>query len=288
MLLFHMIFTGMNFMEGNSMKSLQFTLLLLILVVAAIPGFAKDATPELPCIGIVTASKLFCRKEPDIRSVEIAKYNFSNPIILISKSKAKQKIGNLEDYWYQDKSTKGWLFGGYLFITVLDEKKFIKLASDRIWCNVGCGGFSCFYEFEPFLIGEYYIAYTYLTDYPQEKDPYAGIIIGKYKFENDTISFTGPLKFGAYYETGEWINDYEKSNKAEFSGFRAAYKKVGDPEGEFYIDVNAKSVFNRKAMRKKCGDKNNTEEVFFVAHYLTPVKLADYIKIIPFENFKIK
>ena len=278
----------MNFLKGRIMRNLQFILSILILVVASVPGYAKDSTPEIPCIGIVTASKLFCRKEPDIKSGEMAKYNFSNPILLISRSKVKQKINNVEDYWYQDKTTKGWLFGGYLILTKLDEKNFMKLASDRIWCNVGCGGFSCFYEFEPFLIGDYYIAYTYLSDYPQEKDPYAGIIIGKYKIDNDTISFTGPLKIGAYYDTGEWINDYEKTNKTEFSDFKAAYRKASDSEGEFYIDVTAKSVLNRKATRDKCKDKNNMEEVYFVAHYLTPVKLAEYSRIIPFENFKIK
>ncbi len=270
------------------MNFIRYSLVAVFLAMFSIPAFAKDAGAEFPCIGIVTASKLFCRKEPDIKSEQIAKYNFSNPIILINKSKVKQKINDIEDFWYQDKSTKGWLFGGFLFLTKLDEKNFMKLASDRIWCNVACGGFSCFYEYEPFLIGDYYIAYTYLTDYPQEKDPYAGIIIGKYKIENDTISFTGPLKIGAYYDTGEWINDYEKSNKIEFSDFKAAYKKVSDPEGEFYIDVTAKSVLNRKAARAKCKDKNNKEEVYFVAHYLTPIKLADYITIVPFDNFKIK
>jgi hypothetical protein len=270
------------------MRSFQITLLILILGVASIPCFAKDATPEFPCIGIVTASKLFCRKEPDIKSVEIAKYIFSNPIILINKSKVKQKINNMEDFWYQDKSTKGWLFGGYLFLTNFDEKNFMKFISDRIWCNVGCGGFSCFYEFEPFLIGDYYIAYMYLTDYPQKNDPYAGIIIGKYKIENNSLSFSGPLKIGAYYDTGEWIDDYEKTNMKEYSDFRGAYKKVSDSEGDFFIDVTVKSVLNRKATRSKCTDRNNTEEVFFVAHYLTPIKLADYTKIIPFENFKIK
>jgi len=62
---------------------------------------------EFPCAGIVTASKLICRTEPFAGSTAITSFNFSNPIVLINKSKTKVRINNIEEYWYQEQTTKG-------------------------------------------------------------------------------------------------------------------------------------------------------------------------------------
>lgn len=244
----------------------------------------------MPSIGIVTASKLICRKEPTINSEKVGLYNFSNPVMLIDKTIDKAVVNGIEDYWHQDKETKGWLFGGYLLITKTAESSFRKMKAERIWCNVICGGFSCFYNFEPYIVGDYFIAYVYLNDYPQENEPFAGIIIGDFKKSDNELIFNNVIKIGGYYENGEWIDDVSRNSDSYnmFKAYDKKFVKVNDEEGEYFVSEQNANINNRKYYRDLCNDKSNNEEIWYTACTLNKVSIEECRKIIQMEKFRIK
>jgi hypothetical protein len=195
------------------MKNKLFVSFLLLLLLPNSFGCKKDIEVKFPCIGIVTAPKLICRQETECQFTKLNVYNYSSPVILINKTDTKTIINGIEDYWYQEKGSHGWLFGGYFVLTSSNEDSLYKFNPKRIKCNYPCGGLSCAEQFEPYLVGNYFITYTFLTDYPEPGDPYVGIIIGNYEKDGNKYIFSKVLKLCSYYESGELISDYTLNEK---------------------------------------------------------------------------
>jgi len=255
----------------------QFLLLIIFILNTFICNFCFSETKEFPSIGIVTASKLMCRKDSSSKSAIITSFNFSTPIVLIDKSKQKQTINGLEGYWYQEQNTKGWVFGAFLFITIFDENKLSMLKAERIRCNVSCGGNSCFYQFEPLLIGEYYIAHIYMSDYPCEtsNSPANGFIIGKYKISNDSIVFEKALKLGGYNINQNWINGIDTlsfETKEYFSNYSPTFYKVNDKNGDYYISNLSEQNISRESLQQKCKEAITFDEIWF--EYNTTISIT--------------
>ncbi len=205
-------------------------------------------------IGIVIASKLACREKPDINSKIIKYYHFSTPIHLINKSDSKSSIDKFNDYWYQDNETKGWLFGAYMILQNYNEDQVGIFEGKFLRCNWVCGGFSCFYIFEPILVSNYYIASFLLADYPQnETDPVHGVIIGKYSKTNNGIQFHNIEKIGAYSLNKKWIPFEELNISLKKSGFQdSKTKKV----------INLYDYYYKQLEYKFINIKDNNESIF--------------------------
>ncbi len=212
--------------------------------------------------GIVSASKLAVRKDQNKESELIKYYDFGTPVVIINKGE-KDTIGGITDYWYQDESTNGWLFGGYLLLTDSDGK-VAKFTNERIKCHWPCGGNSCFFEFEAYLVGDYYISRYFLNDYPIDSNLDYGIIIGKYIQNEETILFEKPLNIAGYDTNAKYVENLSslKYGTKEYleDEFKLQYYKNRDDEGEYYSYQKEKDPFYRKYNREKC--KNGTEPIW--------------------------
>jgi len=250
-------------------------------------SYSNDYT--LPCIGIVTGSKLACRKEPNIKSEIINYYEFGTPIKLIEKSN-KVVVNNINNFWYKDDKSKGWLFGGYLIITNYNEKEIFIFENERIRCNVGCGGISCFNIFNPYIVGEYYIATHFLNDYPQGNSPQFGIIIGKYSLKDEQIIFEKPIKIAGYDSNAKYIENLNSQNydikDYLLKEFHREYSRNSDTEGVFYYDKKIKDNKFRINNRNKCKNKNINEEIWIDVFVLKKLSLKDLQKIFPLIELK--
>ena len=218
-----------------------------------------------PCIGIVTASKLSCRQAPRVDAPVIKYFSFGTPLDLIEKSYVKSEIDGVKGSWYREKATKGWVFGGYLLTTAHNTEKIARFELERIRCNVVCGGLSCFAEFNPLLVGDYYVAAVFLNDYPQDNEPETGIIIGRYEVTGKTIKFMNPVKVAGYDGRARYIDDILSRNfdTKEWitKEFERMYIKSNDGEGTFYCDEGGKKI-DRKELRNNCQDKTYSEEIW--------------------------
>jgi hypothetical protein len=266
------------------MKSVKY-LFVLILIVFLYAGCGKKAADDTMGAGIVKASKLALRETPSLEGKIVRYYDFGTPVEIDSVSEKKDKISGIEDYWYRDKKTGAWLFGGYLLRTDYIREKTGYFSSEIIICNVICGGHSCVFRFAPYIIGEYYVLPVYIEDYPEPGSPEMGIIIGKCTFKDEKIIFHRAEEIIGYDDTGKIYRDMHKrefDTKFFFSkDYKAVYKKHKDEEGEFFTHENSDPVKSRAELREKCSDKKNKDEIWVGVNTFIPMSIEEIQKKFP-------
>ena len=72
---------------------------------------------EVPCFGVVIASALNSRSEPKLNSQAKVTFQFGTPLVFVERTSLKENIDGKEDYWYREKETGVWFFGGFLVKT---------------------------------------------------------------------------------------------------------------------------------------------------------------------------
>lgn len=270
------------------MKSVKY-LFVLILIAFLYTGCGKKSADDNMGAGIVKASKLALRETPSLEGKIIKYYDFGTPVEIDSVSEKKDKISGIEDYWYRDKKSGAWLFGGYLLRTDYSKDKTGCFSSEIIMCNVICGGQSCGFRFAPYIIGEYYVLPIYIEDYPEPGSPEWGVIIGKCTVKDEKIIFHRAEEITAYDGTGNIYRDMlerEFDTKSFFSkDYKAVYKKHKDEEGEFFTHENSDPIESRAELRKKCSDKNNEDEIWVGVNFFVPMSIEDIQKKFPLKLY---
>ena len=261
----------------------------MILILTLFAGCSKKGGDSKKDLGIVKASKLALRELPNLDSKIIRYYDFGTPVEINAVSEKKDKISGIEDYWYSDKKSGGWLFGGFLIMTGYDKDKTGHFKSEMIRCNVTCGGNSCFFQFSPFVVNDYYIAPVYMYDYAEDGEPEEGLIIGKCSVEGNKITFYRAEEIIAFYPDGK--TDREILNK-DFdtkyffkNDFKSVYTKHKDEEGEFFTHESSDPVESRLLFREKCKDKKTTDEIWVEANTFIMMTVDELQKRFPLKLY---
>lgn len=240
-------------------------------------------------IGIVKASKLALRELPSLESKIIRYYDFGTPVEIDAVSENKDKISGIEEHWYRDKKNGGWLFGGFLIRTDYNIEKTGHFRSEMIRCNVICGGNSCFFQFSPYIINEYYVASVYMYDYPENGEPEEGIIIGRCKVDGNKIIFYNAEEIIALYGDGKSDRDIlneDFDTKYFFKkDFRAVYKKHKDEEGDFFTHENSDPLESRLQLREKCKDAKMTDEIWVEVNTFINLTVEEIQKRFPLKLY---
>jgi|GEM_PF-1100514 len=241
--------------------------------------------PKKLGIGIVIGSKLSCRKEPNLKSKIIKSFHYGTPIRLIAVNKKNQTINYKKAFWYKEKFSGGWVFGGYLIHTEYNPDKLANLKYELIRCNVVCGGFSCFNHFAPILVGDYYIGVYALSDYPEDDAPAFGILIGKYKKYSDKLVLNNVSVFGGFDSSKNYILYAEEEN---FEYKEQVLKKFGytlykhkDNNGYYYTS-SKKEKHSRDYYRNLCKDKKNKKEIWESGIEYHKKSIKELQKMFPF------
>jgi len=270
------------------MKSIKY-IFVLILIAFLYTGCGKKMTDGTMGAGIVKASKLALRETPSLEGKIIRYYDFGTPVEIDAVSENKEKISGIEDYWYRDKKSGAWLFGGYLLRTDYIKDKTGYFSSEIIMCNVICGGFSCAFQFSPYIIGEYYVLPVYIEDYPDPGSPERGVIIGKCTSKDEKIIFHRAEEMTAYDDAGNIHRDIlqrEFDTKFFFSkDYKAVYKKHKDEEGEFFTHENSEPIESRASLREKCSDKKNKDEIWVGVNTFIPMSIEEMQNRFPLKLY---
>ncbi len=264
----------------------------LLAAMLIIPDCSCKKSTDLPALGIIRVSKLACRKEPSVKSDVIKYYHFGTPLKLVKKSSTGDSVDGINEYWYQDHSTGGWIFGGYMLLTGFDESRIFRFDPERIRCNVICGGMSCFNEFQPYLVGNRYIATYYMNDYPEKGQPEFGIICGEYEMSDNAIGFKKVDLLAGYDGDGNFIKDImtQKFETKEYllNNFSSRYTRYKDSEGVYYMASESPQIKSRKQFRDRCGDSSNRDEIWIDSYELKPVTFSELQGIFPLIEIKGK
>ena len=94
-------------MEKINMKKIILTIFMIFIISNIFSAEYKWISAE---------AGLRFRSEPNLKSDTLSLIPYNSQVEIISGSKNKEKIGNIEDYWYNIlwNSQKGWVFGGFL------------------------------------------------------------------------------------------------------------------------------------------------------------------------------
>ena len=96
-----------------------------LLLVFAGTGIAKQT-------GIITGDKVRVRTKPTTKNSETVVYvNKGDKVVILGKTDKKEKIGSMEDYWYQIEFNENgimrqyWIFGNFvkLYLEVASKNK---------------------------------------------------------------------------------------------------------------------------------------------------------------------
>ncbi len=270
----------------------RITCAILFIMLMNVAGCLSTDKPESSpqYLGIVKVSKLASRKDASVNSELIRYYSFGTPLKLIARSSARAVVNGIEDYWYRDEATMGWLFGGYMLLSGYEESKIFRFEIESIRCNEICGGMSCFFEFQPYLVGSRYIATFYLNDYPEGNAPQFGIIIGDYELTENTIKFSNARFLAGYDDKANYINDIMSKDfdtkEYLFKGLEREYNRYTDEEGAYYIYSGTENNQNRAKLRAKCRDAANTEEVWAVFYQLKAMTINEMQSYFPLVEIK--
>lgn len=86
---------------------------------------------------IINASAIRLRSNPQANSTEISRLSLGTVVTEIGKSEKKEKIGTVEDFWYQvvlSDGKQGWVFGGFTesFEPAKREQVYVNLLNNRL------------------------------------------------------------------------------------------------------------------------------------------------------------
>jgi hypothetical protein len=161
--------------------------------------------------GIVIASTVNGRLDHSINSKVVTNFSFGSPIEIISKSNDKVIINGKEDYWYQEKISKSWVFGGYIILSQNTTDNIVLLKTNTISRNPEIDGivldpnYKSKQSFSGYILfNEYYITTSLVNLYPQnDNDDFYSVTIGRNMVEGDKIIFKELYKEIYNYE-GKW------------------------------------------------------------------------------------
>ena len=97
---------------------------------------------EVPCFGVVIASALNGRSEPKLNSQAKVTFQFGTPLVLVERTSLKENIDGKEDYWYREKETDVWFFGGFLVKTQFNQNLMYFFDEKSYKLNTVGGGWS--------------------------------------------------------------------------------------------------------------------------------------------------
>lgn len=252
-------------------KYFIFLINITFILIFSLTTSCKKKQDEFLKIGIVTGSKLSLRTEPSLKASIIKYLEFGMPLLLNQKSETMQNIDNMRDFWYKEKDSNGWVYGGFLIKTDYDENKIGVFHQEIIRCNVACGGMSCFYTFAAYLFGEYFISSVYINDYPQPGQPCDAIVIGKYSQTEQGFDFSNIIKIGGYFCDKTWVPDLKSKIQSDIydlilKNYNRKFIKTMDDEGTFYILDGDKKFSSRSKYRNMCKDKDFKKETWVNAY----------------------
>lgn len=103
----------------------------------ALPKTPRAAQDVLAKPRIVVASNIRVRSEPNTAAAEVAKLQLGVIVHPVEQTKAKEKLGAAEDYWYRITlagGKTGWIFGAFTLPFDASDRAAIykRIASDRL------------------------------------------------------------------------------------------------------------------------------------------------------------
>lgn len=112
-------------------------LILLCLLSGSVSAANRSAQDLLAKPRIVVASNVRVRSEPNTAATEVTKLQLGVVIRPVEQSKAREKIGNAEDFWYRlalADGKEGWVFGAFTMPYDAKDRDAIykRIASDRL------------------------------------------------------------------------------------------------------------------------------------------------------------
>src|SRR6185369_9319011 len=88
---------------------------ILLLIVVCLPAVVPAQTRSR----ITVASGVRVRKAPQVSAEEVERLQIGAVLQEIEQSSSKEKVGQVEDYWYRvalQSGKEGWVFGGFTII----------------------------------------------------------------------------------------------------------------------------------------------------------------------------
>ncbi len=104
---------------------------------SVISGAFIELRPSWVAQRITVVSGTRLRVLPQTTSDEIARLPLGTVVLVLNQSAAKEKIGQIEDFWYRvktDDRKNGWVFGGLTapFSPERREDIYLRIAADRL------------------------------------------------------------------------------------------------------------------------------------------------------------
>ncbi|MBI5206377.1 MAG: SH3 domain-containing protein [Candidatus Firestonebacteria bacterium] len=128
-------------------KKIFFTAVIIITLVMCqlVLALENNTKPqELTLIGLVTENGIRVRQDKTISSKVIGNVFKGEKITIYERSKEKEKIQEMEDYWYKIdyKGEKGWLYGYFFIAEEPVENLKAKVTSNNVHVrkDFGLGG----------------------------------------------------------------------------------------------------------------------------------------------------
>ena len=249
---------------------------------------------EVPCFGVVIASALNGRLEPKLNSQAKVTFQFGTPLVFVERTSLKENIDGKEDYWYREKETGVWFFGGFLVKTQFNQNLMYSFDEKSYKLNTVGGGWSYFYTFNAIVLNDIYVSWMYLSDYPEnEYAPTVATVIGKCRITGDQIIFSNGVIAGAYDNNGKWINDLKlvKCDNQEhvYKEFKQRFKKESDEDGSYYVLENSSDKNKRSFYKKQVEVKKSTNEEIWYSWYEIEKKSINQLRDrIPFVKVNKK
>lgn len=114
-----------------------FILAWLVAARGSTSGAITEAQPDRTAERITIVSGVRLRTSPLTAAAEITKLPLGTIVVVFDQSAAKDRIGNIEDFWYRVKTSdgiSGWLFGGLTahFSQARREEIYLHIAAERL------------------------------------------------------------------------------------------------------------------------------------------------------------
>jgi hypothetical protein len=115
------------------------SILLFFLVVVCLPSALAQTGSR-----ITIASGVKLRKAPQVSAEEVVRLQIGTVLRELEKSSSKEKINQVEDYWYKvalQNGKEGWVFGGFTTVFYPDkwEEIYRRIVTERLKMEISFG-----------------------------------------------------------------------------------------------------------------------------------------------------